>query len=979
MSDPSTQVFLSYSRNDLPAAATLWHALEQAGLVVFKDDTSLRSGDRWLSKLQQAVRGCGAFLVLVGRDGVQRWVGAEVEVALCRHFSDHDDRDRLPIFPVLLGDTAPESLPPFLTLFQNTRWDGVAALPDELVDALRARRNRFDSGPTFDGCPFLGLGAFTRNHARLFFGRRVETLEALAGLGDQTESNPEGLAGCGGSAYKRWLQIEGSSGAGKSSLVQAGMLPMIERGALWARTGFEKWQILGPMMPGCEPVEKLAEVLERSLVADPDARDIDKRQKRLEKGERTLALALRAKRADKTAFLLIIDQFEELFTFADDAPRKTFDKLLAHALQDPECPLFVISTVRADFLDRYEQLPCLGGIYNRLCRRYFLPIISEQCLSEVICGPAQLAKLDVSEVLTAILRDAREEMAGALPLVENGLMRLWEMRRGTQLSGHDYRTEGGLAGMLARHADSLLRALESEHGMAGRGRQGALELLLRLTRISDDGRHSRQRIGRRDAVDAAGNGDTEAGERIVRRLSGERAEDALAGTGSGALRLVVTTIDRDAQGRALKDPEGRLVGHVDLIHETLIRARGKDEQTGKPIGYWPSLYDYIEANRARVTVHRELEQAAREWQNAVIVARSGSSAALRNAESLLWGWERQKAALQTLLLPGQQQRVEDRNFKDPGIQAWRALKGGLKAPLECFLYPEPLRLREELNKGDTRHDRREDIGRRLNQMPDPRRGVGLDNKGLPDIVWESIEAGEVTLETDPPRSFPVRPFRIARYPVTWAQYRAFLKADDGYHDVGCRWWDGLEIDDKPGASEWAFDNHPVINVSWFDAVAFCRWLSHRLGLAGESAVRLPTEQEWQWVAQAGRAKLKYPWGHGWNVVHLNSLKAGIGRTMAVGLYPLGCPRGKRVLDLAGNVREWCLNEHKDTNNCGLSGGADRVLRGGAWDIEPGNCRAATRSHDGPHRRFNDIGFRVCCVSPIETLAAAPLTTGSPGR
>ena len=105
------------------------------------------------------------------------------------------------------------------------------------------------------------MSAFRQSDARLFFGRRQETLEALAGLGDQQQTNPERLAGSGGSAYHRWLQIEGNSGAGKSSLVHAGMLPMIERGALWARTGFERWRILGPMMPGANPLAKLAETL----------------------------------------------------------------------------------------------------------------------------------------------------------------------------------------------------------------------------------------------------------------------------------------------------------------------------------------------------------------------------------------------------------------------------------------------------------------------------------------------------------------------------------------------------------------------------------------------------------------------------------------------------------------------------------------------------------------------------------------------
>ena len=77
----------------------------------------------------------------MGRDGVERWVGTEVEIALVRHFQPHNDTERLPIFPILLPDAAPESLPPFLALFQATRWDGDSELPEPLIEALRARRN----------------------------------------------------------------------------------------------------------------------------------------------------------------------------------------------------------------------------------------------------------------------------------------------------------------------------------------------------------------------------------------------------------------------------------------------------------------------------------------------------------------------------------------------------------------------------------------------------------------------------------------------------------------------------------------------------------------------------------------------------------------------------------------------------------------------------------------------------------------------
>ncbi len=104
-------VFLSYSRNDLDAAVNLRGQLVRHGLAVFRDEESIREGELWLNRLQEAVDACASFIVLVGRDGVGRWIGAETQVALSRYFGPHDDAERLPIFPILLGDTAPDTLP----------------------------------------------------------------------------------------------------------------------------------------------------------------------------------------------------------------------------------------------------------------------------------------------------------------------------------------------------------------------------------------------------------------------------------------------------------------------------------------------------------------------------------------------------------------------------------------------------------------------------------------------------------------------------------------------------------------------------------------------------------------------------------------------------------------------------------------------------------------------------------------------------
>ena len=241
----------------MQASAELRLQLAKHGLSVFKDDESIREGELWLNRLQEAIDGCGAFVVLVGRGGVRRWIGAETQVALNRHFGPHEDAQRLPIFPILLGETGPEALPAFLRLFQSTLWNGVDPLPERVVKQIRERK-LVPTDVAFEDCPFVGLAAYRIDQAQLFFGRQKETLDALACFFDIRPGMPR----------VRWLEINGNSGCGKSSLIQAGLLPLIDKGWLWRpRSQYEEWKRIGPMMPGGHPVEMLAECLAKAFDA----------------------------------------------------------------------------------------------------------------------------------------------------------------------------------------------------------------------------------------------------------------------------------------------------------------------------------------------------------------------------------------------------------------------------------------------------------------------------------------------------------------------------------------------------------------------------------------------------------------------------------------------------------------------------------------------------------------------------------------
>jgi hypothetical protein len=277
--------------------------------------------------------------------------------------------------------------------------------------------------------------------------------------------------------------------------------------------------------------------------------------------------------------------------------------------------------------------------------------------------------------------------------------------------------------------------------------------------------------------------------------------------------------------------------------------------------------------------------------------------------------------------------------------------------------PEIQHLMNELDDIKTEPPRRLAIGNRLAELDDPRPGVGLDERGLPDIDWVEIPAGPFLFgEKDRQQTIELERFYISRYPITHAQYQAFIEAG-GYRDE--RWWVDL-IQPEPKESYWQQANRPRETVDWYEAVAFTRWLWAQLG----GAVTLPTEAQWEKAARGtdGRA---YPWGNAFQSGSANldeTLKKSglytLGETTAVGLYPQGdSPFG--VADMAGNVWEWCLNKYETPDQLEPDASGDpRVVRGGSWFHDPELARSAFRFRVSPDYRYYSIGFRVVSSSPF---------------
>ena len=365
---------------------------------------------------------------------------------------------------------------------------------------------------------------------------------------------------------------------------------------------------------------------------------------------------------------------------------------------------------------------------------------------------------------------------------------------------------------------------------------------------------------------------------------------------------------------------------VEVSHEALLSS-------------WPRLVLLIENMQADLLLLRQVQIAAQQWEY------SGHDAAY------LWPEERLKPVVAMLSRSGRK----------------------LEANEIAFIRPELDRLVEELHHPTTAHVRREQIGIRLVEIGDTRPGVGLRD-GLPDPVWCAVAGGVVTLlnrRGDPIQQFTVQPFQLARYPVTYAQYRAFLSAPDGY--ANAEWWQGLTRHQDESGQYRAIINHPADNVSWYDSMGFCRWLTYRLRqanvIAPDNEARLPTEWEWQQAATGGDSARVYPWGTQWDAALANTLESGQRRTTAVGVYPLGAaPTG--VEDMSGNVWEWCINTYESPAHSDPLSSMARAVRGGAWDEPQSRVRVISRFSFEPNERFNNVGFRVALAAPLVYESAA---------
>jgi WD40 repeat protein/class 3 adenylate cyclase len=409
--------------------------------------------------------------------------------------------------------------------------------------ALGSRAARLT--PTLPGAilanPYKGLRAFEEGDAQDFFGRD-ELVEQLVKRLGQT----------------RFLAVVGPSGSGKSSVVRAGLIPALRRGSI---TGSEGWRI-ADMFPGAHPLDGLEAALLRAS-PDPPPSLIEQ----LERDEHGVHRAvLRLLPSDGSELVLVIDQFEEVFTLVEDeAVRTHFLGSLEAAATDPRSRLRVVVTLRADFYDR----PLLYRGFAELFKsrvEAVIPLSAEE-LERAISGPAKRVDVTLEPgLVAAMLGDVAEE-PGGLPLMEYALTELFERRDGRVLFLEAYRQIGGVSGALGRRAEELYAELDDD------GREAARQLFLRLVALGEGTEDTRRRVPR-----------AEVASLDVDQQSMTTVLDTF-----GASRQL--SFDRDARTGAPT---------IELAHEAMLTA-------------WPRLHRWIDAAREDLRTERRVAVAARDW------------------------------------------------------------------------------------------------------------------------------------------------------------------------------------------------------------------------------------------------------------------------------------------------------------------------------------------------------------------------------
>ena len=374
--------------------------------------------------------------------------------------------------------------------------------------------------------PYRGLGVFEEQDAGLFFGREAATTEVVNRMARL-------LAGAG------VLVVSGVSGAGKSSLLRAGVLPQMRAGGLAAAPEAGSWPCL-VFTPTRAPLDELAlqvavlaqadaAAVRRELEAHPEGFALTARQAALTPSQRSAVVS-----DDRSAgrdqprlrrLLLVVDQFEELFTqCAEEGQRRAFITALHAAATarhgaDQAPAALVVLGVRSDFEARCADYPQLADAVQD---RYLVTSMTERQLRMAITEPAKKAGAKVDDdlvgVLLAEMRNGQPGTtgAGALPLLSHALDQAWRCRTQATVTLADYERAGGIAGAVATSAQHAYEHLTPAQQAAAR------QVFTRLAATSTEGADSADRATRAELTEGKTAAEAQDVEQVLEAFAAER-------------------------------------------------------------------------------------------------------------------------------------------------------------------------------------------------------------------------------------------------------------------------------------------------------------------------------------------------------------------------------------------------------------------------------------------------------------------------
>ena len=405
--------------------------------------------------------------------------------------------------------------------------------------------------------PYKGLRAFQEADADDFFGREV-LVDALVGR----------------LAESKFLAVVGPSGSGKSSAVKAGLIPALRAGPI---PNSDKW-FAAEMVPGTHPLEEL-ELALWPIAVDPPPSLVEP----MERDVRGMLRTIRRIMPDEEGaeILLIIDQFEELFTLVEDGERREFflESLIA-AIRAPRSPLRVIITLRADFYDRPLQHPALGQLLKGHTE-IILPLNHTE-LAWAVREPAGRVGVSLEEGLAETIVADVAEQPGALPLLQYAMTELFDQRLNGAMTQVAYKEIGGVLGALGSRADEIYNDFSPEE------QETVRQLFLRLVTLGEGVEDTRRRILRSEPEAILGHQQLKNNNELF-IINDPQSQVSTVIDAFGAARLL--TFDHDPVTR---EPT------VEVAHEALLRE-------------WSRLRGWLDKSRNDVRMQRMLAGAAAEW------------------------------------------------------------------------------------------------------------------------------------------------------------------------------------------------------------------------------------------------------------------------------------------------------------------------------------------------------------------------------